>query len=108
MRTVRYRVNNSSGRINILSFLGAIILTIVGFLISQPFFWVVIIFGYNFHHISFLILLMIIGFIAGAPMFMFGLISLFMGNRTVGTASTTNLDIGRIRYTVETDKMERK
>ena len=92
---------------NILSFFGSIVLAIVGFILSQPFLWIVIIFGHNFHHITFPIFFMLAGFMIGAPMFLFGVISMFTV-RNYGSSNTTNLDIGRIRYTIETDHTERK
>ena len=84
-----------------MSFLAAVILTVVGFLISLPFVWLVIIQGNNYHHVDFLGFLMIMGFVFGGIMFMFGAVSILVGNRPVGTASTTDMDIARIRFEVE-------
>lgn len=96
---MRYRQRN-----NVLSFVGAIVLTLIGFAICMPFFWLTVIVGMNFHYVTLLPLLMISGLIVGGPMFMFGLISLLRGNHVSSSASTAELDIGRIRYAVETEK----
>lgn len=99
-KPTRYRARRS----HILSFIAAVILTIVGFLISLPFVWLIIIKGNNYHNMDFLGFLMILGFVVGGISFMFGAVSLLIGNRPVGTASTTDMDIARIRFQVENKK----
>lgn len=97
------KMSNTSNirRNGTLSFSASVIITIVGLLISQPFFWVVMILGHNFHYITFPIIIMIVGFIVGAPMFLFGVISLLRGNHPVSSSSTADIDLGRIRYETE-------
>lgn len=98
----------SSRRGYVLSRVASIVATVIGLIISLPFTIIVIILGYNFHSVAFLEFLMLIGFFIGAPMFTFGLINLLIGGRSAGSnASTAELDLGRIRYTVETDKNRR-
>lgn len=100
MTVQRYRTKKS----HIISFIAALILTIVGFLISLPFVWLIIIKGNNYHSVDLLGFLMIVGFVLGGIMFAFGLVSILIGNRPVGTASTTDMDVARIRYQVENNK----
>lgn len=110
MAKPKIRVSNrfSNRRGSIISRVTAIIVTIVGLIISLPFTIIVIIMGYNFHSVSFLQFLMLMGFFIGAPLFMFGLINLLIGGRSAGSnTSTAELDLGRIRYTVETDRNRR-
>ena len=106
-KVIRTRSNRSS-KYGVMSFISAVIMTIIGFIILQPFFWVVIVYGNNFHHYTFPILLMLVGFVVGAPMFIFGIINLFFVRTGNGGYSNSNLDIGRIRYVVETDRTNRK
>lgn len=101
IKTARYKGNR---RANVLSLLAAIIITVVGFLISLPFTWLVVIKGNAYHNMDFLGLLMIVGFVLGGILFMFGLVNILIGNRPVGSSSTLEMDIGRIRYKVENDK----
>lgn len=91
-------------RSHILSFIAAVILTVVGFLISLPFTWLIIIRGNTYHDMDFLGFLMIVGFVLGGIMFAFGLVSILVGNRPVGTANTTDMDIARIRFEAERKK----
>ncbi len=103
-KTIRY----SKRRGSVLSFVASIVATVVGFIISLPFTILVIILGYNFHSVSFLEFLMLMGFFIGAPVFAFGLINLLIGGKSASSnTSTAELDLGRIRYTVETDKNRR-
>lgn len=98
----------SNRRGSILSRIAAIIVTVVGLVISLPFTVIVIIMGRNYHSVTFLEFLMLMGFFIGAPLFAFGLINLLIGGRSAGSnASTAEIDLGRIRYTVETDKNRR-
>lgn len=53
---------------------------------------------------DFLGFLMIVGFVLGGIMFAFGLVSILVGNRPVGTANTTDMDIARIRFEAERKK----
>jgi sugar phosphate permease len=101
-KPLRYRAGNK-----IISFATAIITIIVGFLISAPFFWFVALSEQHSPYMTLSTFLMIIGFVIGSPMFLFGLVGL-ISRRGAGPASTIDLDISRIRYTVETDKMGRK
>ena len=99
-KTLKYRPRRASA----VSFVAAIIFSIIGFLISLPFIVIVIFLGSQFHFITFYIALMLLGFVIGGPMMVFGVISLLIGNKNTGSSSTAELDLGRIRYTVETDR----
>lgn len=102
-RSTRYRGGNK-----VVSFTVAIICLILGFLMFQPFLWFVLIFGKSSHYISFSTFLYIVGLVIGAPMFVFGLANLLAKDNMNGSTSTPDLDISRIRHTVETSKMEKK
>ncbi len=109
MAKPKIRVNRYSNRRgSILSRIAAIIVTVVGLVISLPFTVIVIIMGRNYHSVAFLEFLMLMGFFIGAPLFAFGLINLLIGGRSAGSnTSTAELDLGRIRYTVETERDRR-
>lgn len=85
--------------------LTAIILMIVGLLLSLPF-----VYGMIFSAPSVLMtlwdMMCIILLVIGGPTFMYGTASFF--SRTYGSASTTDIELGRIRYAVEQDRWERK
>lgn len=100
-RSVRNRPNM------VISPITAIICIVVGFIITAPFFWFVAINGQPSPYMALSTFLMIIGFVIGSPMFLFGVVGFFF-RRGSSPSSTAELDISRIRYTVETDKMERK
>lgn len=103
-RTIRFSRNNRSNRV--ISFAAAIVVTVVGFIMFQPFLWSVLIFGED-HKITQSVFLMGISFIVGLPTFLFGLVNLFLDD-PAGYSSTAELDVQRIRYTTETDSMRRK
>ena len=90
-----------------VSFTTSATATVVGFLISTPFFWFIALSEQHSPYMTLSRLLMIIGFVIGFPMLLFGLVS-FFSRKGTASVSTTELDISRIRYAVETDKMERK
>lgn len=95
----------SNRRGSSLSRVASIIVTVVGLIISLPFTVIVAILGYNFHSIALLEFLMLVGFFIGAPMFAFGLINFLIGGRYIrSSTSTAELDLGRIRYSIETNK----
>ena len=52
--------------------------------------------------------MMLLGFMVGAPMFLFGLINLLIGNRPRGSSSLAEIDLARIRYQVENDPTKRR
>jgi hypothetical protein len=100
------RFNSSRSRTtHLMSKVSAIVLVIVGILMSIPFVWVML-FGAHQPNISIGRIIAVIMIIFALPMFGFGFIGLF-ARRNSGTDTVTS-DMSRIRFTVETDSMRRK
>jgi hypothetical protein len=86
----------------VFTFAVSAILMSVGFLISLPFIYYVLILNQNFHYLTLPIILMILGVIIGGPIFLGGLISLLAGGRlSSNSGSLSDIDTARIRYEVE-------
>lgn len=103
MRTFKkYKANHR----NILSFTASIVVSVVGFVMTLPFLWFVA-FAASSPYMSMFQFLSIIGIVIGAPMSVFGLVNLFTERSFGPSHSSSELDISRIRYTVETDKMNK-
>lgn len=86
----------------------SLILIIVGFLVSIPFIIDVMLFDNNYHYIELWPFLRFLGMLVGSSMFLFGFISLMVRNCSGGSSSTAELDLARLRYTVETDSRSKK
>lgn len=106
MRTIRAN-RDFKGKM-LLSKITAIVIGVVGFIISLPFAYVMM-FGEHQPYMSagraFAILLVMIGL----PMFFGGIIGFFIGGKSgITYGSTPETDMGRIRHAVETERMTRK
>lgn len=87
----------------------SIILLVSGFILCQPFFWIVLMSETTFHYITLPVLLMIVSFIFGLPMFFAGIVGMLVGNKSNYSASSYNdHDVSRVRHAVETDAMNRR
>jgi hypothetical protein len=84
----------------------SLIYAIVGGALSLPF-WYVMMFGEHQPYMSLWRILFVIMMLVGFPMFFFGLVTLFARDGR-GATSSTEMDIQRIRHTVETDRMTRR
>lgn len=98
-RTIRSRPNSRYA----MRLITSVVVAVVGFIIALPFVIDTFILEHNYHYFGIWQVLGLIGFVLGAPMFFGGIISLFVRNNTPGSSNTTNIDIARIRYQVETD-----
>jgi hypothetical protein len=102
MRINKFKLSNNRAR-GVMKFITSIVFVVVGFLLFQPFFWVVLVFGDNFHYVTLPILFMIIGCIIGLPMFFMGLISLTVRKSGASISSYNDHDLSRIRHKIEQD-----
>lgn len=87
-------------------FMAGLAFAIAGFFLFQPFFWNVIVFGSNYHYMTWSVLLMIVGCIVGLPMFFGGIIAMLMGNSNASPSTYGDHDMSRIRHAVETERMK--
>lgn len=95
------------GNGSLISRTTAMMACIVGLAMVQPFIWIVMVFGTHTPYMTLIQFMSIVGLIVGGPVFLFGLMHLICKSSYGPSASTTDLDISRIRYTVETDKIHK-
>lgn len=85
----------------------SIILIVLGFLAALPFIIDTFILNHQYHYITFWPMMFLLGLVVGGPMFLGGIIAFFTKTSN-GSNSTAEIDLGRIRYTVETDSRGKK
>lgn len=85
----------------------SIILIVVGIILAAPFIIDVIILDHNYHYIEFWPFVRFLGMLIGSPMFLFGAINILARKHGHGSSSTAEIDLGRIRYTVENDSRKK-
>lgn len=108
MRTTKVQfTRNDRAPKRFISRVTAIILLVLGVLMVQPFFWVVIVGGVNFHYITIPVLFMILLLMFGLPMTIAGFIGLLIGDSNASTSAYNEHDVSRVRYAVE-EEMRRK
>lgn len=83
-------------------------LIVTGFIIGTPGVIDLIILGNNYHHMYFWPTLRLICMILGMPMLFGGIIGFLTRNNGYSGGSSTELDLGRIRHTVETDSRRKQ
>ena len=84
----------------------ALVYFIVGFLMCQPFVWLIMFSRENEGHMSLFSFILLSLFMIGAPLSGFGLVKL--GSSNGNRSMQTEIDISRIRHSVETDRMNRR
>lgn len=89
----------------IFSILTAAICLIVGLCISAPFVVYFFVLGHSVHSIGLLHLAMLVGFLAGAPLTILGIINLCLRGKSHGSASQADLDLARVRHNAEYGSM---
>lgn len=90
------------GRPSVINLTSAIIQTVAGLIVVSFFVYNIIISGKTYHHVDLEMTTNMLSLLIGGPLFCSGLFSLLLYKHSGGSSSTTDLDIGRIRHTVET------
>lgn len=97
-RVIRSRYGKNKHEMRLIT---SLVLLIVGLLMSIPFVVDTFFLQHEYHYIEFWPMMFLLGLIVGLPMFMGGIIGLFIRNELCGSSSTAEIDLGRIRYVVE-------
>lgn len=106
MRSASFRRSNVRVPIaKVISFATSAIIACIGFFISSPFLYTMMA-GTNYHYLSTGVILMMLGFIIGAPMLLGGLIGLIANKHS--SSLTIDNDVARMRHIVETEVTRRK
>lgn len=100
MRFNRINIRSNSGKL--FSKLSAIIMSIVGFIMSTPF-WVSVFMSQGHHYMSLLDIVFIISMLVGMPMMIMGIVSLLVGKAGASAASYNDHDVSRMRHVIERD-----
>lgn len=86
-----------------MTLIPAVITTVVGLALVQPFFWLIVLAETHHPYMTFAEFMMIVGFVMGIPLFMFGIVQV-LPISPVGGSSQADMDLARIRYETEKRK----
>jgi hypothetical protein len=104
-RTTSFRRSTTRVPITrVINFATSAVIACIGLLLSSSFLYSMVS-GTNYHYMTASVILMIVGFVFGAPMLFGGLIGLIATSRI--SSSSVDNDISRIRHAVETESVRR-